>query len=161
MVAIVAVLGLTAFAGAATHTINDPKHDLLSTMLPTGVKSADVDITKATAGKSAGKIQMTMTVDGRIAKAIGHKDTPPEFFIKVGASHYFGVYPTDGHVVDLTKGHKAGSATMTEPNSHKVSTEFNPSAIGGPSSYRWYALIGDCTVYDRAPDTGFTNGKRC
>jgi len=132
-------------------------------MLPNGVKGDDVDIVRASAGKSNGKIELTMTVDGSIGKAIRHKDTPPEFFAKTAGPTYYGIYPTDGRVVDFTQGGQSGSATMTKLNSHTVSTTFKPKAIGSPSSYHWYALIGDCTVYDRAPDAGFTTaqGKRC
>jgi hypothetical protein len=158
---IAVALTAVAFASAATHTVKDPKNDLLSTMLPNGVKKADVDIIRATAGKTGTKIEMTLTVDGSIGKAISHTDTPPEFFAKTAGPTYYGIYPTDGRVLDLTHGGQSGSLTMTKPNSHTVSATFKPKAIGNPGSYHWYALVGDCVVYDRAPDTGFAAGKRC
>ena len=158
-----ATAALVATALAATTSINDPRHDLYSTMLPSGVQKDDVDITKATTGTANGKIKMTVTVAGSIGKAIGSNQTPPEFQIKVGKSHYFGILPTLGEVVDYTAGHKSGSASLTKVNSHTAATTFKPQAVGSPSKYHWFALIGDCTVYDRAPDTGWTNSKskRC
>jgi hypothetical protein len=159
--ALTAGLAFAAFASAATHTVKDPKNDLLSTMLPTGVKKADVDITRATAGKAGTKIEMTLTVDGSIGKAINHPDTIPEFYAKTAGPTYYQIDPTDGQVLDLTHGHKSGSVTMSKPDSHTVSATFKPQAIGSPGSYHWYALIGACTVYDRAPDTGFAPSKRC
>jgi hypothetical protein len=158
-----AALAYASLALAASTSVTDPKHDLLSTMLPNGVQKDDVDITKATTGTANGKIKMTMTVAGSIGKAIAHKDTPPEFQIKVGKSNYFGIFPTDGKVIDFTAGQQSGSASMTKVNSHKVATTFKPKAVGSPSKYGWFALVGDCIVYDRAPDTGWTNSKskRC
>src|SRR3954453_5474664 len=111
--ALTAGLAVAAFASAATHTINDPKNDLFSTALPSGVKKADVDIVKAARGKQGTKIEMTMTVDGSIGKAISHTDTPPEFFAKTAGPTYYGVFPSDGKVLDLTHGAQTGSVAMT------------------------------------------------
>ena len=112
---------------------------------------------------------MTVTVDGSIGKAISHAGiapahaTPPEFFAKTAGPTYYGIFPTDGKVLDFTHGTQTGSVAMTKLDSHTLSATFKPKAIGSPNNYHWYALIGDCTVYDRAPDTGFTagKGKRC
>ncbi len=152
------VTAAIAVAGSST-SISDPKHDLLSTMLPSGVKKDDVDITKASVGRANGKITMKLTVVGSVGKAIGNKKTPPEFFVKVG-SDYFGIFPVDRVVDDFTSGHRSGSVSMTKPNSHTVAATFKPKAIGSPSKYQWYADVGACTIFDRAPDTGFTHSKR-
>jgi hypothetical protein len=158
-----AALAYASLAVGASTSITDPKHDLLSTMLPNGVQKDDVDITRATTGTANGKIKMTMTVAGSIGKAIGNKNTPPEFQIKVGKSNYFGIYPTDGKVIDFTAGDQSGSASMTKVDKHTVATTFKPKAVGSPSKYGWFALIGDCTIYDRAPQTGWASSKakRC
>ena len=102
-----------------------------------------------------------LEVLGSIGKAIHHPDTIPEFYAKTAGPTYYQIDPTDGQVLDLTHGHKSGSVTMSKPDSHTVSATFKPQAIGSPGSYHWYALIGACTVYDRAPDTGFAPSKRC
>jgi len=166
----VGVIAATSFAvlavGAlAATTIHDPTGDVVHRgTLPDGVKAADVDITKATAGKAGDRIEMTMSVAGSISRAINHVDTPPEFVVKTGGPTYYGVYPTSGEVVDLNHG-GVQPANMTKPNAHTVSATFKPKAIGSPSKYHWIALTGDCFVYDRAPDgTGYAaskSRKRC
>jgi hypothetical protein len=155
----IALAVLATVATGATKTIHDPTGDLTSAILPGGVKAADVDIIKATTGKAGTQIEMTMTVDGAIGKAINHADTPPEFFVKTGGPTFYGVYPTSGEVVDLTHGGAPKNAKMTKLNSHALSVTFKPKAIGSPSGYHWYAVTGDCAVYDRAPDTGFVSNK--
>ena len=163
---IAAAVGVTTFAAAATRTIHDPKHDLYTTMLPSGVNQADVDITKATVGRANGKIELTMTVDGSIKHALSTYDTSPTFSIKGPGPTFYSVSPSSsqtGYSVfnNTTPDPTPPSAKVAKPNTHTLALSFRPKAIGSPAAYHWRAVIGPCITYDAAPDTGFTHSKRC
>jgi hypothetical protein len=164
---LIASLGLlVASALASTATVHDPTGDVGSATLPHGVSKADVDITKATAGKSGQKIELTVRVDGKIGKALGDIQTAPGFLIKEPGNHLYDVYQgPNGYLVSEEAPHGTRShAELTKPDGHTASLTFKPGAIGHPSSYDWYGVTGVCAPLDRAPNHGFTSsksGKRC
>jgi hypothetical protein len=158
-----ALVVLAAVAIAATKTIHDPTGDVNNTPLPNGVGKRDVDITKASAGKANGKIELTMRVDGSMNKALSDPGTAPSFLIKAPGPTFYQVYKagTEGYIVfnNSDPGGPTPSAKLSKPDSHTASVTFKPDAIGNPSNYHWAAVNGYCQVYDRAPDTGFTSSK--
>ena len=71
--------------------------------------------------------------------------------------------PSGYSVFNQSNPETPGAVKVGRPDTHTLSLKFSPTAIGSPAKYRWYSIIGVCTTYDRAPDTGFTSaqGKRC
>jgi hypothetical protein len=152
--------------GASSKTISDPKHDLHTTMLPSGVHRADVDITKAGVTRQGGKIELRLTVDGLIRNALGSYDTSPVFELKVPGPTFYGVEPSTSKTGYSVFNHTTPDPTppapkLGNPNSHTLTLTFRPTAIGSPAKFKWYSRTGPCITYDSAPDTGYTRGKRC
>lgn len=72
----------------------------------------------------------------------------PEFIVEY--------IPKDGKAAVYRDHDRVGSVTKTNPDSKTVRFSFRASAIGSPSSYRWWARIegrGENTL-DRIPDRG-------
>ena len=148
-----ASLGLAAVAWADTTTRSDARNDI------EGARSGEgFDFARAVASHAAGKLVHRFEshypdfAGGAFVRVLidTRGGSTPEFIVEyIPRDRKAAVYSYRDH-------RRVGSVTKTNPDSRTVRFSFRASAIGSPSSYRWWARLegrAESTL-DRVPDRG-------
>lgn len=152
LVAVTALVVAAVPGGANSSTHSDPSGDLFNR--PVGVNASSVDLVRATAGHSRGRLVHTVSTAGSIPSPssglapvlfLEHPTQPNNgmaecAYIVGRRGSQYGVFKCGG-------GKRVASLRMTRTSSRTIRYEFSPNFLNNPENYEWAARTRSRTEY--------------
>lgn len=148
--------------GANSSSHSDPSGDLHDR--PTEVSSGAVDMVRATAGHSRGRLVHKVTTAGSIPSPTSRHapmlwlEHPTQPNGTAECAYFVGRHAGRYGVFRCGTGKRVASARITRTSSRTIRFEFSPNFLNNPENYEWAARTRARTQYassmfvDRLPD---------